>query len=245
MLALILGIAAAAGWIIFDVAVSVVTYPLMPKFEWWIFVLSGAVLVILTVIAQIMEFKASQRAETKHSAEHTAIATGTLAIWERLMLATQTMGQPEAKVAEAATAKIQQLENQLAEMRGLFWRKLSEEEQTSLAILLSNLGAHRIRIGSSSNTDCIQVGRDLYRAFEAAKWDVEPKFVMTGTFETIGVSGITIRGKGDDNTQIGANVMDTLRLFFQRPIAFAASLSNSDEVDVLIVIGPKRPELTT
>jgi hypothetical protein len=41
MLALILGIAAAAGWIIFDVAISVVAYPLMPPYLWWIFVLSG------------------------------------------------------------------------------------------------------------------------------------------------------------------------------------------------------------
>ena len=67
MLALVLGIAAAAGWVIFDVAVSIVTYPLLSREGWWAFVISGAVLVLLTIAAEILNYRAQQRGEQKHS----------------------------------------------------------------------------------------------------------------------------------------------------------------------------------
>ena len=126
MLALLLGIAAAAGWIIFDVAVSVVTYPLMPRWEWWAFVPSGGVLVILTIAAQILDYLAHQKDEKRHSNEHVAIATGTNAIFERLATLTQTTGRPAATVFEAAMARIESLENQV---RNQQWRQITAEQR--------------------------------------------------------------------------------------------------------------------
>jgi hypothetical protein len=116
MLALVLGIASAAGWIIFDVAISIVTYPLMPTCEWWIFVLSGVALVTVTVAAQILEYRGRERVEKRQSNEHAVIATGTLAIFERLAAVTQTTGQSATITLEATILKIDALTRQVADL---------------------------------------------------------------------------------------------------------------------------------
>ncbi len=84
MLALFLDVAATAGWIAFDVAISVETYPIMPSYKWWMFVLGGAALVILTGVVQILEYETNQKYDQKHSHEHTALTVGTISVFDQL-----------------------------------------------------------------------------------------------------------------------------------------------------------------
>jgi hypothetical protein len=67
VLELLLGIGASAGWVAFDVVVSVVTYPLMPHWEWWTIVVSGGVLVALTVASEIRSHMADWKDQERNS----------------------------------------------------------------------------------------------------------------------------------------------------------------------------------
>jgi hypothetical protein len=117
MLALILGIASAAGWIIFDLAASIVTYPIMTTTTWWIFVSSGAALVIITVLAQVLEYREFRKDSAKQSHEHNLLAGANLKILERLEQVTQTIGEPVGLSMEIAVRRIELLERQVEELQ--------------------------------------------------------------------------------------------------------------------------------
>jgi hypothetical protein len=172
MLALALGIVANAGLIIFDVAISIVTYPMMPTWEWWIFVLSGAGLVILAVSAQVMEFKAYRRDDERHTHEHEVLAQGNIAVLQRLAIATQTTGQSTGEIIQAAIQKIEGLESQLADISSIFWRRLRDDEKAALKTQLAAIGPHTIRIISAHPADCHELAGEFYRVFQSAGWQI-------------------------------------------------------------------------
>jgi hypothetical protein len=129
MLALVLAIGAEAGWIIFDVAVSVVTYPLLPSKEWWALVVSGAALVILTIVARILEFRGGERVARQHFQEHDILASSSLKILAQLQNVTQTSGEPVVKTIEMATAKIETLEQQIRALEQAVRRITAEQRR--------------------------------------------------------------------------------------------------------------------
>lgn len=241
MLALLLGIGATAGWIAFDVVVSVVTYPLMPRCEWWALVGSGAVLVLLTIASEIMNYVEHQRDEARHTSEHVAIASGTLGVFDRLRELTQMTGQPDDRVIETATSKILSLEMQVNDLTTMFWRRLNERDIEMLRVLLGNFHHKTVRIVPEAQMDCRELAGDLNRAFTAAGW-VRDDIGLNDTVREIIVTkaGMHILGKYQDPDQVGSKVLDILRAFAVGGIGYLAALPKDDPADVVILIGPKR-----
>lgn len=115
-----LAILVPALWIIFDVLICVRTgYMTAPfsRWEWWAWLVSGIVLALLAVIAGWWDRKQAVKEATRRHEEiqtgQEALAQGSIAILQRLAAVTQTTGQPDTKVFEAATARIEELSEQL------------------------------------------------------------------------------------------------------------------------------------
>jgi hypothetical protein len=243
MLALLLGIAATAGWIAFDVAVSVVTYPLIPPKEWWTLVLSGGVLVALTFVTEILNYIGHQKDEKRHSDEHAVIATGTLAIFERLRDVTQTTDQPVARTIEIATDRIGRLEARIAKSEAIFWGALTDEDKTKLATALAALGVHSVSISAHENTDCVELARDLKDCFRRAGWQVA-RIPLTGTWMSIGASGFGFTTKASQ-AKLQRPLLEALVGVVRGPVSGIGSppLPDDQEAkvpDFSILVGPKR-----
>lgn len=139
MVALILGIAAAVGWITFDVLVSLATSAVIPDRQWWAFLIGGAGLAVLTVSAEVLDYRSHQRTDKKHSDEHTALAAGELKIWEQLQEVTKTTGESTVTTVDAATRRIESLEDQVAELRRAQWRKITPVQRAKFLETLQNM----------------------------------------------------------------------------------------------------------
>jgi hypothetical protein len=232
---LILGIAAAAGWIIFDAAVSIVTYPLMPT-AWWItLVLSGAVLVILTATAQILEYRSHQRDTKQQSQEHAAIATATMAIFERLAAITQTTGQPIANVIEVATSQIARLEGKVERYESIVWIPPSYKEKQKIAVALQNLGRHSVQILHTGQSDCYEFAVELAETFNRARWSVLP---VNAQASVHGIRSIETMGKLNDIPLI-RQVSDVLLPLTLQGMS-RASPDYAGHADITISIGPRK-----
>jgi hypothetical protein len=243
MFALLLGIAATAGWIAFDVVVSVVTYPLMPSKEWWALVLSGGVLVGLTVATEILNYIAHQKDERRHSDEHAVIATGTLAIFERLRDVTQTTDQPATRTIEIATERIGRLEARIAKSEAIFWGALTDQDKVQLATALAALGVHSVSVTAHENTDCVELARDLKDCFRRAGWEVA-RIPLTGTWMSAGASGFSFTTKASQG-QLQRPLLQALVGVVRGPVSGIGShpLPDEDEAkgpDISILVGPKR-----
>jgi len=236
MPALLLGIAATVGWIVFDVFASIVTYPHMPAGEWWAFVTSGGVLVILTVIGESLAHRSQQEDETRHSDEHAVLATGTLAIWEQLAALTNTRGQSIGAVMEAANAKIAALESKLNRHEDIFWHPLDRTEKERLIIALAGLGAHSVSVMSHENTDCVELAHDLKHCFESAGWNVA-RVPLTGGWNTPGASGFDVRQKRR-NGPFNKILFDALLTAAKGSII--GEVMEAADTDVSILVGTKR-----
>jgi hypothetical protein len=56
-----LSIVATVGWILFDVAISLWTAPMMPAREWWAFLVGGVSLGLVALVGEIAASRANQR----------------------------------------------------------------------------------------------------------------------------------------------------------------------------------------
>jgi hypothetical protein len=124
-------IVVTACWILWDTAISVRMARMSQPFsllECGIWFASGLLLAGLAIIAEIRERRAHDRemadlktqiarGQTSHSGEHAALAEASIAIFQRLAAVTHTSGQPETEVLAAATARIEELDKQLTELK--------------------------------------------------------------------------------------------------------------------------------
>jgi hypothetical protein len=204
MFALILGIAAAALWIVFDAAVSVMTYPVMPAWEWWTILLSGAGLAILTATAQILEYKAHEKEEKTHSSKLGAIATGTLAIFERLATLTQTTGQPVDVIIEGATARIDVLSTQLAtlkrELEITTWQPIPDNQIVFLIKQFQRNPQEQLIertvefLLEDGFPDVARLSEQLHAVFKKADWTIR-NVEVARSWDNIVLPGIQIEAK--------------------------------------------------
>jgi len=240
MLALVLGIAGAAGWIIFDVAVSILTYPLMSPATWWAFVISGAVLVIVTVVAQVLEYIEFQKDSAKHSMEHEALARGSIAVWEKLESITQTSGQPAIKTIEVAVQKIARLEDKVARHDAISWGAVNDEDKQRLIATLVGFGKHSVAITAHENSDCVELAHDLKDCFRRAGWEVS-RIPITGTWASAGASGFSLATTASLD-MLHRPLLEALLGAARGPISGIAGGPPPIEPqpDFYILVGPKR-----
>jgi len=236
MLALILGIAAAAGWIVFDVIASIVTYPAMSSGEWWTFVLSGAALVILTVVVQILEYRERQKDEQKHSEEHGTLASG------MVMLAGMVQAGPNqtpGEITQAAIQKIGHLESTLSAYQSIFWAPLTDEQKSTLINHLKELGPRYVRVSNSDESDCIELARDLRECFEHAQWRLE-KFPDSDRWGSAVANGLMFFRRNTESPALNSGVMRALAAAIPGSPVLLYQLQEGDDVDLAIIVGTRK-----
>jgi hypothetical protein len=137
---LLFGILAAAGWVVFDIIATIVTYPAMSREYWWLFAAFGVVLVICTIIERILEYGVSNKLEEKRDNQLFAIATGTEAVYQRLAAITSSSFQSAPiELANAAVKKIEALEGEVAEFRRereSRWQRLTDQQRADFLAVL-------------------------------------------------------------------------------------------------------------
>ena len=240
MLALLLGLAAAVGWVVFDVVAAVVTYPNMTTGWWWIFVSAGGVLVTLTAVAQIIEYKAHQRDEMRHSQEHDVLAQGSIAILAKMIGA---IGQPTDTVIEAATTKLALLENKLSRIEERSWIALDIDRKEILASKLGVFRGHSVQVVAHENPDCQELAEDIKDCFRKAEWHVR-KVPLTGSWATSGASGLIVTGWEHTETLCRATadaLMDVMRASVTTTIDMRPhQIFESDMPEIIVVVGTKK-----
>jgi len=106
-----LAIIATVGWIVFDVAISLATISdtMMPAWEWWVFLCGGVSLGLIALAGEILNHHSHAKeigeilaGQESHLKEHDVLAKGNIAMLERLAAVTQTTGQSDSTVIEAA-----------------------------------------------------------------------------------------------------------------------------------------------
>jgi hypothetical protein len=249
MLALVLAVGAEAGWIIFDIVVSVVTYPLLPLGKWRVLVGSGAILVIATIIARILEFRGDQQVERRHTEEHELLASAAIKTLEmgsnfpllvqRLENLTNTQGKPLVTTIEVANRKIERLESKVSRHDAIFWGALDRDDREHLTAVLSRLGPHSVRIVADANTDCVELARDLKACFKEAAWPIDG-VPLTGTYQAAGASGLSVVFKYGCE-EIQRPLVEALSAVAHGQCSgLGTSPSDTPKPDVSIIIGPKR-----
>jgi hypothetical protein len=236
MFALVLAIGAEGGWIIFDIVVSVVTYPLLPSKEWWALVIGGAVLVVLTIIARILEFRGDQRVERRNSEEHEALAKGSLAILQ-LASVTNTTGEPIVKTLEVANDKIAALESRIDRYESITWTPPSYAEKIDIANRLKSLGPHSVYIAHTGQQDCYEFAAELSDIIKNAGWSVAP-IRPDADPKAHGTRSIDVVGK-DENLDLVRSVSDALMGLTRQALSSTSALY-AGRTDVLIKIGPRK-----
>jgi hypothetical protein len=178
-------ILATVGWLLFDVAVSIMTAGYLPLWEWRALFWGGGTLALLTLIGMIWDYRAHKKdvaaheqgiadiraGQAGHTGEIATVAKGSIAIFNKLdQLAgiTQTTGQPLATVIETAISKIAQLETKVLRHDAIFWGAISDAEKLKLVNIFTGLGPHSVKIASNGNTDCVELARDLKDCFKKA-----------------------------------------------------------------------------
>jgi hypothetical protein len=211
-----------------------VTYPLMSCGTWWAIVLGGGVLVTVTVVAQILEYIEFRKDSEKHSLEHTAIATGTLAIFNQLAALTQTPGQSIPAIVEAANSAIIKMQTKIERYESRTWQPFAKDQKQSLRQTLMAIGSRPILIEHNVNTDCAV---ELARIFKDAGW-----YVLRNPYPTAqhGARGLYFKAKSP--RQGGLDFVSQL-IMAMAGMGLAATadyklLSESD-ADLLLIVGPK------
>ena len=200
MLALILGIAATAGWIAFDVAISIVTYPLMPTYEWRIFVASGVLLIILTIVSEVMSYTAHERDEQRHTAEHDILASGSLKILGQLQNVTNTSGEPVVKTIEMATSKIEAMQQELKMLNERSARRISADQRRKFREALNGkVPWIREMYCISLDSEADAYAKQLTRMFREAGMNAGYSFLVDNyDSPTLDQFGLTIHHKNGE-----------------------------------------------
>ena len=136
-----LAIIATVGWIVFDVAISLATISdtMMPAWEWWVFLCGGVSLGLIALAGEILNHHSHAKeigeilaGQESHLKEHDVLAKGNIAMLERLAAVTQTTGQSDSTVIEAATAKLAQREHKIGRYESIFWSPLTLDQKRRL-----------------------------------------------------------------------------------------------------------------
>ena len=246
-------ILATVLWVFYDVAVSIVTAPLLTNQQWWAFVIGGAFLVLLTFAGAIADYRDSAALQKHVESLETQLATaqGNLAgridivatlgaeTFRRLQNITDTTGQSPPTVIEAANTKIDNLEKQLAYYEKNFWQLLTDGQKTDLIAQLKTLNKHRVQISANENPDCVGFARELRECFKVAGWEVLDK-PLTGQLGVIGVTGFRAYSGDQKPVQDLFNVFASILTLPKKTYGEMQDLKISDDVDVWLIVGPKR-----
>jgi hypothetical protein len=137
---LLFGILATAGWIIFDLIATYVTYPELSRGWWWALAIFGAILVVCTIVERILEATSQNRLENKRDYQLGAIASATEEVYRRLAAITSSKISVEPiEILNAAVKKIETLETEVAEVRHereSRWQRLTDQERVDFLATL-------------------------------------------------------------------------------------------------------------
>ena len=235
-------IVATVLWIILDVAMFLLTTPMLPTWQWWGFLCAGFVLGVAALIGEIVDRKEHKKeitdlktGQAQHSYEHDVLAGANIQILERLQSATNTTGAPIVTTIEIATEKIQSLQTEVANLSAMFWRSPNEIEAKQLEEALSEIGRHSVKFSTHENTDCSRFARNLMAIFTLADWRVSG--LHTGIDDRLGATGILVRGK--ETLDLASKIADAIRTATNANCAALVTLGPEEPWDVAITIAPK------
>jgi hypothetical protein len=152
---------------------------------------------------------------------------------------TQTTGEPISKTIESATQKIERLEAKVSRHDAIFWGALDRDDREHLTAVLSRLGPHSVQIVADTNTDCVELARDLKACFKEAAWSIS-SVPLTGTYQAASASGLSVVFKyGCEGIQ--RSLVEALSMAVHGQCSgLGSGPSGTPSPDVSITIGPKR-----
>jgi hypothetical protein len=249
-------------WIAFDVAISVrmmtTGYPLW-EIALWFF--GGIALAVGAWVIESREKKASDkqmlalegtvgilRQELSEARSYQSGKLDMLGLlggetFHQLQNLTQTTGQPAVRVIEIANTTIETLQGEISDLRSMFWRRLTDDEEATLREKIAAIGKYSFRVISAHPADCHELTGDLTRVLESAGWErkLAPTYVEEhelDDWDLLHTSGIRILGKYPADNEPGSKLLEALRSVIKGGLMFGASRSG-DVADVVLVIGPK------
>lgn len=242
-------------WILYDVGISIRTAHMQGAFtdsEWYAWSIAGLVLAVAAFVAAFLDRRADHKQIANLNDKLTrqeGIQQGGFAALGRLSgKVLETLEDRADKTGDAALrAEVAELKVELEKVKvGIggsywdvpsiyFWRPPNDEEQDKLEKMLRDIGVHSVRFNHHENTDCSHLARSLAATFALADWEVSGPHA--GTYDTLGSSGILVRGK--ETLELASQVADAIRLTINASCGALVALKPNDPWDLVITIGPK------
>jgi hypothetical protein len=183
-----LAIIAAVLWIVLDVAMTLLTSPPIPLWQWRTIVYGGGAVVVFTIVAGIYEHFHTKKEDRNRAQETTDLK-------ERLIKqegfnegAFQTLGGTLQQIASATpessgavvSAMREELQKYQSRIAQLVWAPLTSEQKIQLRNALSKLQREKLAIVYHGDEDCEYLAHGLEQVFLDVGWTLAEN---TGSFE--------------------------------------------------------------
>jgi hypothetical protein len=120
----------------------------------------------------------------------------------------------------------------------MFWQTLTHVQKKQISESLQVVrDGHNVSFGSHENVDCQQLAVDLKECFKNAGWRVQDKLQLTGRWDTLGATGITLFGKEE---KLLNAVSQAISENTQLPIRMQNDLPSESAIDISVLVGTKQ-----